>query len=203
MIVLACLCCAQLLFAQPGHTGFNPKKNYPSLEINASYAFYPQMAAEKFLNGHNEVTGNNGYTTRGYEGNKVHTAGIFGVEVNVNLKKWFAVGLQLSGAPFWADALQTRATVKAGMFNILPTVRFTYLNADFFRMYSGIGLGLSMCSGFDSERSAYAGIGSLEILPAIQAVPVGLQFGRQFYGFCEVSLGTLNLGLRAGLGYRF
>ena len=204
LTAFALLCCAQLLFAQPGRPGSPVKKNYPRLEVNVNYGFYPQMAATKFLEGHSEVTGDNySYTSSDYKGNKVHTTGLIGVEVDVNLKRWLAVGLQFSGAPFWSNALQTGNPVKANVFSILPVVRFTYINADFFRMYSGLGLGVSLFNGFDNERSAYAGIGGTQFQVALQAVPVGFQFGRALYGFGEVSLGTINLGMRAGIGYRF
>ena len=204
MTVLALLFCAQFLFAQPGRPGFPGNKTYPRMEVNLNYGFYPQMAATKFLDGHSEVTGGNtNYRSRGYEGNKVNTTGVIGVEVLVNLKRWLALGIQFADTPFWANTLATNNTVKANTFSVLPVVRFTYLNADFFRMYSGLGLGLSMFTGFDNERAAYAGIGGAQLQVAFQAVPVGFQFGRDLYGFAEVSLGTINLGMRAGIGYRF
>ena len=86
---------------------------------------------------------------------------------------------------------------------MLPNVRFTYVRSDVFKMYSGVGLGLGVLSGFSATKSAFAGIGGADIQPALQAVPVGIQFGRKIYGIAEVSLGTMNVGLRTGIGCRF
>ena len=106
-------------------------------------------------------------------------------------------------ANFWANDISTYDRISATALYLVPNVRFTYVRSEFFKMYSGLGLGLGVLSGFSSDKSVYAGIGGADIQPAIQAVPVGIQFGGKLYGLAEVSLGTVNLGLRAGIGYRF
>lgn len=198
ILILALFLGVQALYAQPG------LERYPQTEISVSYSFYPRMAAEEFLNGHEAaITGYSSYYSSGYQGNQVHCAGLFTAELAFKLKKWFTVGVQLSGANFWANDISTYDRISATALYLVPNVRFTYVRSEFFKMYSGLGLGLGVLSGFSSDKSVYAGIGGADIQPAIQAVPVGIQFGGKLYGLAEVSLGTVNLGLRAGIGYRF
>ena len=113
------------------------------------------------------------------------------------------MGVQLAGTNFWADTVNGDGRISGTAFYLLPNVRFTYVRSEVFNMYSGIGLGVGVLSGFSGEKSAFAGIGGADIQTAVQAVPVGIQFGRDIYGIAEVSLGTMNIGLRAGIGYRF
>ncbi len=198
VLMLALLLGVQALYAQPG------LERYPQTEISVSYSFYPRMAAEEFLSGHESaITGNSSYYSSGYQGNQVHCVGLFTGELAFKLRKWFTVGVQLSGVNFWADDVYSSNRISATAVYLVPNVRFTYVRSELFKMYSGIGLGLGVMSGFSSDKSVYAGIGGADIQPAIQAVPVGIQFGGKVYGLAEVSLGTVNLGLRAGIGYRF
>ena len=177
---------------------------YPQTEVSFTYSFYPRMAAEEFLDAHySAITGNSSYRTSGYQGNQVHSLGLWTGEVAFKLRKWFTVGVQLAGTSFWADTVNGAGRINATALYLLPNVRFTYVRSDVFRMYSGVGLGLAVMTGFSADKSVFAGIGGADIEPAFQTVPVGIQFGRDIYGIAEVNLGTMNVGLRAGIGYRF
>ena len=61
------------------------------------------------------------------------------------------------------------------------------------RLYSEVGLGVSMMA-FDGET---------DILPTIQATAFGITVGREVFLFAEYSVGTVCLGGKVGLGYRF
>ena len=197
-ILLVLLFGVQALYAQ------RFRDHYPQTELSFTYSFYPRMAAEDFLNAHyGAIAGPSSSNYSGYHGNQVHCVGLLTGEVAFKLRKWFTVGVQVAGANFWANPVQASGRISATAVYLLPNVRFTYVRSDVFNMYSGVGLGLGVLSGFSAEKSAFAGIGGADIQPAFQAVPVGIQFGRKIYGIAEVSMGTMNLGLRAGIGCRF
>ena len=192
------LCIGNLLFAQPS------RKEYPRLELSVGYSLYPHLAAEKFLNGHPDVTGDQRHYSHPYTGNQVHSLGLLSATLDVNLRSWLSVGVDIGGTAFWAQSMEhSGRSVNAGMVYLLPSVRFTYVRTDYFKMYSRVGFGLGLYGGFNSERTAYAGVGSLDLSPEFQVIPAGFKFGRDLYGFGELSLGTLNLGGRLGIGYCF
>ena len=198
VLLLVLLFGVQALYAQ------RFRDQYPQTEVSFTYSFYPRLAAEDFLNAHySAIAGPSSSNYSGYHGNQVHCVGLLTGEVAFKLRKWFTVGVQVAGANFWANPVQASGRISATAVYLLPNVRFTYVRSDVFNMYSGVGLGLGVLSGFSAEKSAFAGIGGADIQPAFQAVPVGIQFGRTIYGIAEVSMGTMNLGLRAGIGCRF
>lgn len=82
----------------------------------------------------------------------------------------------------------------------IARVTFCYLNRPFIRMYSGIGIGLTIDFGRvtvngepTSERKLWPG-GELTLM--------GLRFGRAFGGFLEFGFGSYGI-LNAGLSYKF
>lgn len=198
VLLLVLLFGVQALYAQ------RFRDNYPQTELSFTYSFYPRMAAEDFLSAHYDaITGYSSPHSAGYQGNQIHCIGLLTGEIAFKLRRWFTVGVQLAGTNFWADSVNGGGRISGTALYLLPNVRFTYVRSDVFKMYSGLGLGIGVLSGFSSEKSVFAGIGGADIQPAFQAVPVGIQLGRDLYGIAEVSLGTMNVGLRAGIGYRF
>ena len=198
VLLLALLLGVKALYAQ------GVLERYPETEVSFTYSFYPRQAADEFLDAHfAAIAGQSSPYASGYQGNQIHCLGLLTGEVAFELRKWFTVGVQLAGTNFWADTMNGNGRISGTAFYLLPNVRFTYVRSEVFNMYSGIGLGVGVLSGFSGEKSAFAGIGGADIQTAVQAVPVGIQFGRDIYGIAEVSLGTMNIGLRAGIGYRF
>ena len=198
VLLLALLLGVKALYAQ------GVLERYPETEVSFTYSFYPRQAADEFLDAHYAaLAGQPSSYASGYQGNQIHCLGLLTGEVAFKLRKWFTVGVQLAGTNFWADSVNGGGRISGTALYLLPNVRFTYVRSDVFKMYSGLGLGIGVLSGFSSEKSVFAGIGGADIQPAFQAVPVGIQFGRDVYGIAEVSLGTMNVGLRAGIGYRF
>ena len=185
------------LNARPGN------EKYPQTEVSASWSFYPRVAAGEFLDGHREAITGGRFTEKAVQGNQIHCSGLYTAEVGFKLKSWFTLGIQVSGASFWADSMNSQERIKGTALYLLPTARFTYVRSDLIKMYSGVGFGLGMQNGFSAEQSVYAGIGGADLDAAFQVVPVGIQMGRDLYGIAELSLGTVNMGLRLGIGYRF
>jgi len=77
--------------------------------------------------------------------------------------------------------------------SILPSARIYWSNHNKVRLYSEVGLGVSIMA-FDGET---------DILPTIQATAFGITVGREVFLFAEYSVGTVCLGGKVGLGYRF
>ena len=198
VLLLALLLGVKALYAQ------GVLERYPETEVSFTYSFYPRQAADEFLDAHYAaLAGQSSSSASGYQGSQIHCVGLLGGEVAFKIRNWFTVGVQLAGANFWANPVQGPGRITGTAVYLLPNVRFTYVRSEVFNMYSGVGLGLGVLSGFSAEKSAFAGIGGADIEPALQAVPIGIQFGRKVYGIAEVSLGTMNVGLRAGIGCRF
>ena len=72
--------------------------------------------------------------------------------------------------------------------SVMPSVRFNWFYRDAVQLYSTISIGV--ITDFD------------EVYPWGDLTLVGCSFGRKFFGFAEVGMGTAGW-LRAGVGYRF
>ena len=78
-------------------------------------------------------------------------------------------------------------------FNIMANLYGTWYNSEKFRVYSDIGYGNA------------AGMVTGDGMPAMgfQFTPVGLSFGRKFFGFTEIGAGWMYFPVRLGVGWRF
>ena len=45
--------------------------------------------------------------------------------------------------------------------------------------------------------------GDFSVVPDIQLNPIGVEFGRRFFGMAEMGVGVNYFGGRLGIGYRF
>lgn len=129
-----------------------------------------------------------------------YTAGAWTAAYGYNFKKWLYVG----GAVSWygefsavysnVDNSKIRKD-SYSLVSVMPTVRFTWLNRKWVRMYSAAGLGVSIETERHDMRYRNAYVGG-------KLTPVGIMVGRSLYGFAELSIGTQGLAI-AGIGYRF
>ena len=81
----------------------------------------------------------------------------------------------------------------------MPSVRFTYLNRPWVRLYSsvdvGVGFFLSSTGGSDGESRNKA-------LFAFNVTPIGVSVGKKFYGLFELNAGYDAI-VKVGIGARF
>ena len=81
----------------------------------------------------------------------------------------------------------------------MPSVRFTYLNRPWVRLYSsvdvGVGFFLSSTGGSDGESGNKA-------LFAFNITPIGVSVGKKFYGLFELNAGYDAI-VKVGIGARF
>ena len=81
------------------------------------------------------------------------------------------------------------ANYNDNLFNGIARVTFNYVNKPTVRVYSGIGMGITVdlsnmeSPGNDKQTDR-------KILPAGQITFMGVRFGRAFGGFCEFGIGT-------------
>ena len=80
---------------------------------------------------------------------------------------------------------------------VMARVRFNWLNREYFRMYSAVGL------GFGLHHSNDCGYVNREMFPLLQLTYFGISVGKKVYGFAECGVGMQYTGIMAGLGYRF
>jgi len=145
----------------------------------------------------------------------IHSIGTFSIGYNRILNRIIMVG-------FTGSYLQCNYTrnfneidnswevdYTENLLNGMAKITFNYLNKPMIRVYSGIGLGITV--DLSSARGQWWGVlGGFQspketdkrILPAGQLTFLGVRFGRNFGGFCEFGIGT-NAIISAGLSYQF
>ncbi|MCX6247102.1 MAG: hypothetical protein NTW10_05160 [Bacteroidetes bacterium] len=82
----------------------------------------------------------------------------------------------------------------------IARVTFCYLNKPFIRMYSGVGLGLTI--DFGKALANGEQTNERKLYPGGQLTLMGLRFGRAFGGFLEFGFGSYGI-LNVGLNYKF
>lgn len=85
------------------------------------------------------------------------------------------------------------------LLSFMPSVRFTYLNRPWVRLYSsvdvGVGFFLSSTGGSDGE------LGNKPLF-AFNITPIGVSVGKKFYGLFELNAGYDSV-VKVGIGARF
>ena len=134
-----------------------------------------------------------------------YSTGVISADFNIQFKTWFALGVQANFDAIWSAVCSSDTGERTGsanglVFALLPYARFTYLNRPVVKLYSAVGLGVTAgyrnysAEGYSAYASAY---------PAFQLTPIGIMLGRRVYGLFELGVGTVYMGCRAGIGYRF
>lgn len=117
--------------------------------------------------------------------------------------RFMDVGVQLSYVGYYQNFVNVStervdAKTRNHHIGITPTLRFTYLNKEYVRLYSGIGIGLKI-NRFKNYRDAEYG-NSRDI--TFQLTGFGISVGKTLFGFTEFGIGSIGL-VNVGIGYRF
>lgn len=110
-------------------------------------------------------------------------------------EKW-SIGASVGYSGFVAKVLNADKTIKSQSdFTLIPLTivgRCNYLNRPSVKLYGSL------------EGGVFFELGSkLQVVPDVQLNPIGVEFGRRFFGLAEIGIGMNYAGLRAGIGYRF
>lgn len=132
-----------------------------------------------------------------YHGDVYMTGQIF-AEFTWHIKRSFALvgGLYANGIyssiidPADASMIKRSSGVSV---TLLPEARFYWANYPKCRLYTSVGLGIN--------AGTYAG--ESVVAPAFLFTPIGITAGRKVFFFADYAVGTLCMGGRLGIGYRF
>lgn len=133
--------------------------------------------------------------------------GHYGIHYYYQVKPWCQVGVKttVEGAKntHYSDTLHTSvmAVDRFLLVSVMPSVRFTYLNRPWVRLYSGVDLG---CAFFGSGKSPSAekGSDSDNFLFAFNVTAFGVNVGKKFFGQFELNAGFDSF-VKVGIGARF
>ena len=70
--------------------------------------------------------------------------------------------------------------------------RLNYLNRPKVKLYGSLEAGVVISPDSDSQ-----------LIPDVQLNPIGVEFGKRFFGSVELGIGINYTGVRGGIGYRF
>jgi len=123
---------------------------------------------------------------------------------------WCQVGVKVtvegSRTTRYTDSLRTAVERIDNnlIFTLMPSVRFTYLNRPWVRLYSGADIGLGYLfnkvqnfSKDDNEED-----NGNNIFPAFNVNVFGVNVGKKFYGLFELNAGFESI-VKVGIGARF
>ncbi len=127
----------------------------------------------------------------------IYTSGNFSADFVYHFRKWFAIDASAGFTANWmtkySDGGDSR-TVSWGAGRVGLMARFTWVNRNYFRGYSSIGL--HAVFGKDSELKQ-----RIFLFPQFDLL--GLEFGSSVFGLLEFGIGGEYAGAKVGIGYRF
>ena len=138
--------------------------------------------------------------------------GIYGVHYYYQVKPWCQIGVkmtvELAKTTCFADTMRAAVTAvdHYALVSLMPSVRFTYLNRPWVRLYSGVDVG---CAYLWTGTTTYNGKSDSgekgtdnNFLYAFNATIFGVNVGKKFYGLFELNAGY-DAMVKIGIGARF
>jgi hypothetical protein len=132
--------------------------------------------------------------------------GTFFIGYQRSLGKVISVGFQASFTPINSEYKSTNSynyyysEKTDNYWQGIANIKFSYLNKPMFRMYSGVGLGVTM--DYYTETVNGTTTKGQRLLPAGQMTFLGFRVGRALSGFGEFGIGTNGI-IIVGMSYRF
>ena len=198
-LVLACLC-----------SSGQDRSDGQRFEINFGYGLAPVSQANRFNTGWTNY-GSLASIYRPYA-SEVKMTGAFSAEFGYRTGKRWTISVMASyNHVFGANSIQAYQTdgsysvsmsssnVNGNCIAFIPRWRFDYIIKPGFRMYSSVGIGYGLYFNYSTDDEYYYE----PIQPEAQLVPLGISFGRKWFGLVETGIGTQYMGGRIGFGYRF
>lgn len=127
----------------------------------------------------------------------IYTTGRFAADFVYHFRKWFAIDASAGFTANWmtkySDGSDPR-TVSWGAGHVGLMARFTWVNRNYFRGYSSVGLHAVFGKDSDLKQRMF-------VIPQLDLV--GLEFGSSVFGIIEFGIGGEYAGAKVGIGYRF
>ena len=151
------------------------------------------------------ITANNWFNGE-YVNTFAFAAPSLNLEYRYRFAKWFWFGSAFSFTPIaklwenhekgehFADHLYC--------ISIMPSVRFSWLNTKYITLYSGLSAGCLVTTGSRFSPTENAAYQATNVYFAGQLTAVGIQGGKNWYGFAEFGVGVQGF-VKAGFGYKF
>lgn len=173
----------------------------PQHEVRVSIGYSPLSA---YIVGHSDYYPYPGDISPTIRGPKF-TTGVLSLSYNYRFRRWFDFGLLFS---YYNEYYRLHSSftneflgrVYDNYITIMPSVRFTWLNRKWVRMYSSLGLGVTINTENQTKRkdeSHYT-----DFAAAAHLTYLGITVGKSLFGFAELGIGAKGLAT-IGIGYRF
>ena len=129
---------------------------------------------------------------------KQYMTGLISAEFNIHLKRWFTLAIEAGVNGIWGEQYNKENGVivnktHGATITCIPHARFYWLNRKNVRVYTGVGLGVTL-GKYRAKEEAYF---------TAQLTPVGITTGRKIFLFGETAIGSSYMGGKFGVGYRF
>lgn len=138
--------------------------------------------------------------------------GHYGIHYHYQVKPWCQIGVKamVEGAKWthYSDTLRTSITAvdRDALITLMPSVRFTYFNRPWIRLYAGADVG---CAYLLAHTTSYYQKGEdnsndkdNNFIFAFNVTAFGLNVGKRFYGLFELNAGYDAI-VKFGMGARF
>lgn len=134
-----------------------------------------------------------------------YTSGAWYLGYSYRVKRWLNLCFSISYTSYWRHRQEYYTDRKTGVnrqtyVGVVPAVRLTWLNREYVRMYSTLGVGVTFRCG-DHEYSEDRDHTAKQIATP-EVTLIGISVGKTWYMFAEV--GPSHHGaFSGGIGYRF
>lgn len=136
---------------------------------------------------------------------KMNLYGCYNLHYYYQVTHWCQVGMKTvvegSKLTYYTDT--TRMVIdhisQDVLLSFMPSVRFTYLNRPWVRLYSSVDMGIGF---FLSSTASSDGKSGKNVLFAFNVTPIGVSVGKKFYGLFELNAGYDSI-FKVGIGARF
>lgn len=142
------------------------------------------------------------------ETSELHPYGHYGLHYYANLAWWCQLGGKLcvegTRNTHYADKSKSvvTSTTYYALASFMPSIRFTYLNRKWIRLYSGVDLGCSYFFTHERDGNGLEKATGGQFLFAFDVTPLGISIGNKFFIMAETNLGTDSF-VKVGIGGRF
>ena len=191
MIAILCVCllCGSTLFAQEA-----PDQRWT---VRTSTGYFPSVPTVTSLFGAIFV----GIAVAANEENnetlEIGMPPYFSIDAYYHFNTRWAIGMGTgyTGCVWKVVDKDDNSTVSSTFLNFIPLTvigRCTYMDRPAVKLYGSLEAGAMFAVG-----------GDFTVVPDIQLNPIGVEFGRRFFGMAEMGVGMNYFGGRLGIGYRF